>query len=59
MFDSYACACINKTRIEECYGILSKQDMLFGELFVYVKRHHKTQLQRDIEALSAIIDKKN
>ena len=33
--------------------------MLFGELFVYGKGHHKTQLQRDIEALGAIIDKKN
>ncbi len=45
--------------IEECYDILSKQAMLFGEQFVYGKGHHKTQLQRDIEAIGAIIDKKN
>lgn len=44
--------------IEECYDILSKQAMLFGEQFVYGKGHHKTQLQRDIEALGAIVDKK-
>ena len=45
--------------IEECYDILSKQAMLFGEQFVYGKGHHKTQLQRDVEILGAIIDKKN
>ena len=45
--------------IEECYDILSKQAMLFGEQFVYGKGHRKTQLQRDVEALGAIIDKKN
>ena len=45
--------------IEECYDILSKQAMLLGEQFVYGKGHHKTQLQRDVEALGAIIDKKN
>ena len=45
--------------IEECYDILSKQAMLFGEQFVYDKGHHKTQIQRDIEILGAIIDKKN
>ena len=45
--------------VEECYDILSKQAMLFGEQFVYGKGHHKTQLQRDVEALGAIIDKKN
>ena len=44
--------------IEECYDILSKQAMPFGEQFVYGKGHHKTQLQRGIEALGAIIDKK-
>ena len=45
--------------IEECYDILSRQAMLFGEQFVYGKGHHKTQLQRDIETLGTIIDKKN
>ena len=45
--------------IEECYDVLSRQAMLFGEQFVYGKGHHKTQLQRDIETLGAIIDKKN
>ncbi len=39
--------------IEECYDTLSKQAMLFDEQFVYGKGHHKTQLQRDIEALGA------
>ena len=34
--------------IEECYDILSKQAMPFGEQFVYGKGHHKTQLQRGI-----------
>ena len=45
--------------IEECYDVLSRQAMLFSERFVYGKGHHKTQLQRDIETLGAIIDKKN
>ena len=44
--------------LEECYEMLSRQAQWLNLTFAIGKGKHKTQLQRDIEALKEYIDKK-
>ena len=44
--------------LEECYEMLSRQAQWLNLTFAVGKGKHKTQLQRDIEALKEYIDKK-
>ena len=49
---------IKDATLEECYEVLMRQAQWVELVFAVGKGKHKTQLQRDIEALRAFIDKK-